>query len=147
VPSHAFVALSIAQSSEKRTYQAIGAVTGLQPHGLIGYTAVINPTPSPFKSSDFGLLIGHCLVFEVRRQEFIAARQASEAKLGAMSISVPNADVWGAYGLAPEQVVKLFVQILSSLRDKNILVPQRAVQELPFAYARRLIDQSLPRHP
>lgn len=145
VPAHAFVALASVQPSEKRTYQAVGAVAGSQPHGLIGFSAVLNPMPSPLKSLDFGLLISHCLVVEVKRQEFMAARQATEAKLVALSTVVPKADVWGAYGLSAEEVVGLFVQILSPLRVKGLLVPQRVERELPFAYLRRLIDQNLRR--
>lgn len=145
IPTHAFLALNTVDPAEKRVFHAFGTVKGVQPRGLLGHGVLLSPVPAALSTADYVSLMQNCLVVPVSRVEYLAAERVVTGQANAMALSVPKADVYGVYGLAPEDCAALFVRVLKSLPKKGVIVPPQFASEPPIGYLRRLIDQNLRR--
>ena len=145
IPAHAFLALNTVDPAQKRVFHAIGAVKGTQPRALVGQAAMLTPVPEALSTSDYASLMQNCLLLPVTRAEYQAAEHIALRQLNQMALSVPKTDVYGIYGLTPDDSAALIVKVLRGLPSRGVLVPERSPSEPGFAYVRRLIDQNLRR--
>jgi len=143
VPPHAFLALNTVDSTQKRVFHAVGTVKGIQPRALLGHAAMLTPVPVALSTPDYSALMQNCLVVPVSRAEYQAAERLVNGQVGQMALTIPKTDIYGVYGLAPEDCSALFVKVLKSLSKKGLLVPNQFPSEPPIGYLRRLIDQNL----
>ena len=143
VPPHAFLALNTVDPAQKRVFHAVGTVKGVQPRALLGSSAMLTPVPVTLNSSDYSALMQNCLVVPVSRAEYQAAERLVNAQVGQMALTIPKTDIYGVYGLTPEDCSGLFVKVLKSLPKKGLVVPPQFPSEPPIGYLRRLVDQNL----
>ena len=122
VPPHAFLALSTVDPSQKRVFHAIGAVKGAHPHALVGHATTLTPVPATLSTADYAALMQTCLIVPLSGTEYQNAERLILVKLNAVSLTIPKSDVYGVYGLAPEDCEALFVKVLQTLPKK---VPAR----------------------
>ena len=145
IPPHAFVVFNTVDPAQKRVFHAIGSVKGAQPHALVGHGAMLSPVPDALNTNDYASLMQNCLLVPVSRPEYQATERLALAQLSQMSLSVPKTDVYGIYGLTPDDSAALILKVLRNLPKKGVLVPDRFPSEPALAYVRRLIDQNLRR--
>jgi|RhiMethySRZTD1v2_1073278.scaffolds.fasta_scaffold1616184_1 hypothetical protein len=143
IPPHAFLALNTVDPAQKRVFHAVGTVRGVQPRALLGHAAMLTPVPAALSTPDYGALMQNCLVVPVSRAEYQVAERLVVGQVEQMALTIPKADIYGVYGLAPEDCSALFVKVLKSLSKKGLLVPKQFPSEPPIGYLRRLIDQNL----
>jgi hypothetical protein len=145
IPPHAFLALNTVDPQQKRVFHAVGTVKGVQPRALLGHTAVLNPVPVAISTPDYAALMQKCLIVPLTRAEYQAAERIVSTQVAQMSLTIPKLDVYGVYGLTPEDCAELFVKVLKSLSKKSLIVPNPFPSEPSLGYLRRLIDQNLRR--
>lgn len=146
VPAHALLILNTVDPAQKRVFHAVGTVKGVQPRALIGHAALLSPIPDALATKDYASLMQNCLVLTVTRAEYQAADRMVAGQLANMALTVPKADVYGIYGLAPDDCVAMIVKVLKSVQKKGLVVPNRPPAEPAIGFVRRLIDQNL-QHP
>jgi hypothetical protein len=145
IPPHAFLALNTVDPAQKRVFHAVGTVKGVQPRALLGHAAMLNPVPVALSTPDYAALMQNCLIVPLTRAEYQAAERIASAQVAQMSLTIPKLDVYGVYGLTPEDCADLFVKVLKSLSKKSLIVPNPFPSEPSIGYLRRLIDQNLRR--
>ena len=106
---------------------------------------MLTPVPAALSTKDYVGLMQNCLVIPVNHAEYQNAERLSLAQLKAMALTVPKSEVYGVYGLTPDDCAVLMVTVLQTLPKKGVLVPERFASEPALAYMRRLIDQNLRR--
>jgi hypothetical protein len=145
IPPHAFVALNSVDPAQKRVFHAVGTVKGVQPRALLGHAALLSPVPETLSTPAYASLMQNCLIVPLTKPEYQSAERYVAAQLAQMALTVPKADVYGIYGLAPDNCSELFVKMLKSLPKKGLIVPNPFPSEPAIGYLRRLIDQNLRR--
>ncbi len=130
VPPHAFLALNTVDPSQKRVFHAIGAVKGAPPHALVGQAKMLTPVPPTLSTADYTALMQTCLVVPLSRTEYQNAERLILAQLNAVSLTIPKSDVYGIYGLTPEDCEALFVKVLQTLPKNTCSSPSVSLQSL-----------------
>jgi hypothetical protein len=143
IPPHAFLALNTVDSTQKRVFHAIGTVKGTQPRALLGQAAMLSPVPEVLSAPNYAGLMQNCLVIPVSRAEYQTVEKLVNTQVGQMALTIPKTDIYGIYGLAPEDCSALFVKVVKLLPNKGLLVPKQFPSEPPIGYMRRLIDQNI----
>lgn len=143
IPPHAFLALNSVDSTQKRVFHAFGTVKGVQPRALLGQAAMLAPVPDVLSAPDYAALMQNCLVVPVSRAEYQTVERLVTTQVGQMALTIPKTDIYGVYGLAPEDCSALFVKAVKLLPKKGLLVPKQFPSEPTIGYLRRFVDQNI----
>ncbi len=142
IPPYAAVGWGQRIASSKYLYQAIGAVPGIQPKALLGFSRAITPIPADLSQDEYAAIMDRCFTLIVSKADFQRALRLGNAALAQIAVTMSTQPVSAAYGLTPEQCVKLVVDIMKMFDARSVRPPPRGGSEPPLAYLRRTIEQN-----
>jgi len=140
IPPHAYIAWSQLFPTGKRSYKAVGTVTGVQPRALLGFATSVNPVPPEISQPIYTSLSERCLTLIVSKADYQRTMRLGQASLAQIDSAMPTQPVSAVYSLPPDECVNMFSAVMKSFADRGIGLPKRGGNEPPLAYLRRLVE-------